>query len=151
MTSRQLVTETGDTMVEIECDIEEDVEGELEDFVRLSHTYQFVKAQQLYDECLSSREAWFPVSAEYAEFLCLQRQYDQLKSFSLAALTRFSAVQERAIFHLMNLLADCYLHLADTHNTLNNALKIWEVATVPFPVSSDIEVSTCACWRHAGD
>lgn len=145
MISRQLVTETGDTMVEIECDIEEDIEGELEDFVHLSHTYQFVKAQQLYDECLSSREAWFPVSAEYADFLCLQRQYDQLKSFSLAALTRFSDVQELAIFRLMELLANCYLQLSDIKNTLIDALKIWKVATVPFPVSSDIEVSTCAC------
>ena len=145
MTSRQLVTETGDTMVEIECEIEEDIEGELEDFVRLSHTYQFVKAQQVYDECLSSREAWFPVSAEYADFLCLQRQYDQLKSFSLAAQTRFSDVQELAIFRLMELLANCYLQPSDIKNTLINALEAWKVATVPFPVSSDIEVSICAC------
>ena len=145
MTSRQLIQETGDTMLEIACDIEEDIEGELEDFVRLSHTFQFVKAQQLYDECLSTHEAWFPVSAEYADFLCLQSQYDQLKSFSQAALTRFSDVQELALFHLMELLADCYLQPDDIDYNLIKALKIWKDATIPFPASSDIEVSWCAC------
>ena len=151
MASYQLESKTGDTTVEMECDIEEDIESELEDFVRLSHTFQFVKAQQLYDECLSSHEAWFPVSAEYADFLCLQRQYDQLKSFSLAALSRFSDVQELALFQMMEYLAECYLQPRNINNTLIKALKTWKVATLSFPASSDIEVSSCVGQKHSSN
>lgn len=145
MTNYQLVRvpDTGDTRLEIECDIEEDIEGALEDFVRLSHTFQFAKAQEFYVECLSSHEAWFPVSAEYAEFLCLQRQYGELKSFSLAAETRFSDAQELALFRIMELIADC------SRGEQYPILHSWEVPKIPFPASSDIklsdiEVSSCA-------
>ena len=64
----------------LKLDIEEGVKAELEDFVRLSHICQFRDAYELFDECLSSHDAWYPVAAAYADCLLREGDFEQLES-----------------------------------------------------------------------
>ena len=90
-----------DVKLELECEIEEDVEAELEDFVRLSHTGQFKHAHELYDECLSSYGNWFPVAAEYADCCLREGSFDQLAAFCEEASVKFQEPREYALLELM--------------------------------------------------
>lgn len=90
-----------DVVLELDYEIEEDVEAELEDFVRLSHTGQFKDAHELYDECLSSYDTWYPVAAEYADCLLREGDLEQLASFSRKARMAFEDPSERELFTLM--------------------------------------------------
>ena len=90
-----------DVKLELECEIQEDVGAELEDFVRLNHTGQFKDAHELYDECLSIHDDWYPIAAEYADCLLREGDFAQLAAFSRKAVTRFQDLCERALFSLM--------------------------------------------------
>ena len=89
-----------DVALELECKIEEDVTAELEDFVRLSHTGQFKYAHELYDECLSSYDHWFPVAAEYADCCLREGSFDQLAAFCEEASVKFLDPREYALLEL---------------------------------------------------
>ena len=88
-------------MLEFEYEIEEDVEAELEDFVRLSHTGQFKDAHELFDECLSSHVDWYPVAAEYADCLLREGEFEQLAAFSEKASPKFQDPHENALLEMM--------------------------------------------------
>ena len=90
-----------DVVLEHECEIEEDVKAELEDFVRLSHMGQFKYAHELYDDCLSSYDDWFPVAAEYADCCLREGNFEQLARFCEKASTEFQD-HEHALLELMS-------------------------------------------------
>ena len=91
-----------DLKLEVECEIEEDVEAELADFVRLNHTGQFKDAHELYEECLSTHDDWYPIAAEYADCLLRQGDFAQLAAFSQRAAIRSQDPCEKALFNLMH-------------------------------------------------
>lgn len=91
-----------DVKLELECEIEEDIEAELEDFVRLNHTGQFIDAHELYEECLSTHDDWYPIAAEYADCLLREGDFAQLAAFSKRAAAIFRDRSERALFQLMH-------------------------------------------------
>ena len=90
-----------DVILEFDYEIEEDVEGELEEFVRLSHTGQFKEAHELFDECLQRHIDWYPVAAEYADCLLREGQFEQLAAFSQKAAMTFQETSENALLDLM--------------------------------------------------
>ena len=90
-----------DVVLELECEIEEDIKAELEDFVRLSHMGQFKDAHELYDECLSSYDDWFPVAAEYADCCLREGNLKQLVAFCEEASMKFQDPREYALIELM--------------------------------------------------
>ena len=65
----------------INMEVEEDIAGAFSDFVELSHRCQWVAAQQMYDEYLEVHDRWFPVAAEYADFLLRQGKYRTLYTY----------------------------------------------------------------------
>ena len=96
-----------DILLELEYEIEEDVEAELQEFVRLSHTGQFADAHELFDDCLSSHVNWFPVTAEYADCLLRQGEFEKLAAFSKKASMMFQDPSENALLELMLILGSC--------------------------------------------
>ena len=90
-----------DVNLELECDIEEDVEAELEEFVRLSHTGQFRDAHELFDECLSSHVDWYPVAAEYADCLFREGSFNQLEAFCDEKGMKFPDYSEWVLLYMM--------------------------------------------------
>lgn len=93
-----------DIVLELDYEIEEDVKAELEDFVRLSHAGQFNDAHELYDECLSNYDSWYPVAAEYADCLLREGDFKQLEDFSGKARIKFEDPSERELFSLMKMI-----------------------------------------------
>ena len=100
-----------DVNLELECDIEEDVEAELEEFVRLSHTGQFSDAHELFDECLSSHIDWYPVAAEYADCLLREGSFRQLQPFCFKVASSFTDNSETRLLDMMQILGDRLLHI----------------------------------------
>ena len=127
-----------DVLLEFECEIEEDVGAELEDFVRLSHLGQFKDAHELYDECLSSYDDWYPVAAEYADCLLREGEFERLATFSRNAVTRFLLPDERELFRLMEVIG------CDTRNDikLQELQRLWPIDSLQPPYTSlrDIDV-----------
>ena len=91
-----------DVKLELECEIDEDVEAEFEDFVRYNQTGQFKDAHELYEECLSTHDDWYPIAAEYADCLLREGDFAQLAAFSQRAAIRSQDPNERALFNLMH-------------------------------------------------
>ena len=96
-----------DVLLEFEFEIEEDVEAELQEFVRLSHIGQFADAHELFDDCLSGHVDWYPVTAEYADCLLRQGEFEKLAAFSTKALMSFPDPSENALLELMLILGSC--------------------------------------------
>lgn len=99
----------GDVKLELDCEVVEDVEAELEDFVHLNHTSQFEAAHELFDDCLSKHDSWYPVAAEYADCLLREGKFHCLHAFCDKSIPVFSDVNEKTVLRLMNLIGSCAL------------------------------------------
>lgn len=97
---------SADVELELEYEIEEDIESELENFVRLNHTGQFEDAHELFDECLSSHDHWYPIAAEYADCLLREGKLKQLAQFCSKASTTFQDPGEKMVLLLMGIIGD---------------------------------------------
>ncbi len=62
----------------IQLKVEEDIEGELTEFVRLSRRSEFKEAREFFDVSLRNYLGFFPVLAEYADMLLDQGAYREL-------------------------------------------------------------------------
>ena len=71
-----------DAKVTVDFEIEEDVEAELSEFVRLSYNGLFSEAERNFRKCLSSHQNLFPVAAEYGDFLLRQEWFEYLSMFT---------------------------------------------------------------------
>ena len=97
---------SADIELTLEYKIEEDIEAELENFVRLNHTGQFEDAHELFDECLSSHDDWYPIAAEYADCLLRQGKFNQLSYFSWKASMTFQDAGEKTLLRLMVMIGN---------------------------------------------
>ncbi|KAM0797572.1 hypothetical protein BDR22DRAFT_892203 [Usnea florida] len=103
LTTNQSET-SADIELELEYEIEEDIEAELENFVRLNHTGQFEDAHELFDQCLSSHDDWYPIAAEYADCLLREGKFKQLADFSRKASMTFQEPGEKTLLLLMEMI-----------------------------------------------
>lgn len=62
-------------------EVEEDIEQEIETFVRFKRRGEYKQAEEVFQETLSRHLSLFPVIAEYADFLLVQEQYRILSEF----------------------------------------------------------------------
>ncbi|KAI9739959.1 MAG: hypothetical protein M1818_005015 [Claussenomyces sp. TS43310] len=74
---------TLDTTISLELDIEEDLEGQLEEFSRLKRLGHFKAAEQYFQSNLRDYVDLPPVAVEYAEMLLRQGAYKHLKELLL--------------------------------------------------------------------
>ena len=121
-----------DVVLEFECEIEEDVKAELDDFVRLSHMGQFKDAHELYDECLSSYDDWFPVAAEYADCCLHEGNFEQLAAFCEKASRKFQDPREYVLLELIGGIGSLL-----PRDAMARRLKdLWPVLASKLPFSS---------------
>lgn len=127
-----------DVVLELEYEMEEDLEAELEDFVRLSHSGQFKDAHELYDECLSAHDSWYPIAAEYADCLLREGDFQQLVTFSRKAAMRFQDPSERTLLHLMEVIGS----RAPNEIMWQQLRNLWPVGSMkpPYNLLSDTDV-----------
>ena len=97
---------SADVKLELEYEIEEDIESELENFVRLNHTGQFEDAHELFDECLSSHDDWYPIAAEYADCLLREGKFEQLADFGRKVSRTFKDPGEKMLLRLMRVIGN---------------------------------------------
>lgn len=118
-------TPSEDLVLQFDCEIEEDVTAELEDFVRLSHLCQFQDAHELYDECLSHYNGWFPVAAEYADCLLREGDFEQLVAFSQKAASNFQDPSENALLGLMHVLGSLGIRRLSSQDVMQRLRSLW--------------------------
>ena len=109
-----------DHVIQLEFDIEEDIPGELEDFVLQSRLGAFRTAQELFEANLKPHLRFFPVVAEYADFLLEQQSFRQLLDFVLRLPPDAdSSEDERGLLDLLFALSTLR-----TEGSLNKALSL---------------------------
>ena len=124
-----------DVHLQLEYEIEEDVEAELEEFVRLNHSGQVKDAHKLYDDCLIGHEDWFPVAAEYADCLLREGNFADLAKFGEKKAATFSDPYEKALLYLMGSIGDCVER--DASNELWDVAKQkWSLLSLEPPYTS---------------
>ncbi|CEJ61274.1 hypothetical protein PMG11_09811 [Penicillium brasilianum] len=65
----------------VTMEVEEDIEQEIESFVRFKRRREYEKAEEIFKEMLSAHLSLFPVIAEYADLLLVQEKYRILSEF----------------------------------------------------------------------
>ena len=95
--------------ISFDVEIREDVGAELEEFIRLNHSGNYGEAELLYRECLEQHLKWFPVAAEYADFLLRRCEFAALRTFCRAETAQFTDPQERDVIGLMLIIAELEL------------------------------------------
>ena len=139
------------TKLTVDFDIEEDIEAELSEFVRLSCTGHCEEAEDLFQECLSPYQNLFPVAAEYGDFLSRQERFQELVSFTAETSTsKFPEPKEAAIFELMKIIAELHLSESSTARKrrwlalAQQTKKLWVGVSEHSVRSLDLH----ACLRH---
>lgn len=130
-------------MLQLDCEIEEDVTAELEDFVRLSHICQFQDAHALYDECLSHCNGWFPVAAEYADCLLREGDFEQLVAFSRKAALNFQDHSENMLLGLMHVIGNLGIRSLSSQDVMQYLRSLWPALSLKplFTSLMDADVS----------
>lgn len=82
-------SERSSQLVVLKVNIEQDVDAQLEDFVRRTHVCQCKDAHELFDKCRSSHDAWHPVAVEYEDCLLREGDSEQLAAYSEKAWTKY--------------------------------------------------------------
>ncbi len=67
--------------ISLTMEVEEDIEQEIESFVRFKRRGEYEQAEEVFQETLSKHLSLFPVIAEYADFLLVQEKYRILSEF----------------------------------------------------------------------
>ena len=137
LTTNQSET-SADIELELEYEIEEDIEAELENFVRLNHTGQFEDAHELFHECLSSHDDWYPVAAEYADCLLREGKFKQLADFSRKASMTFQDPGEQMLLRLMEVIGN--LDPRDAMRRQLQALRPIDELKLPYTSLKDTDV-----------
>ena len=124
-----------DVHLQLEYEIEEDVEAELEEFVRLNHSGQMKDAHKLYHDCLSGHEDWFPVAAEFADCLLREGNIAKLAKFGKGKAATFSDPYEKALLFLMGSIGDC-VERDDSNHLWDVAKQTWSMLSLEPPYTS---------------
>ncbi|GLI79203.1 hypothetical protein PoHVEF18_007531 [Penicillium ochrochloron] len=102
-------------------EVEEDIEQEIETFVRFKRRGQYERAEELFQQTLLAHLSFFPVIAEYADLLLLQEKYRILSQFLDIQIEYMEPVledDEVELLRIMRSLAQLY-----TKGSLRSALK----------------------------
>jgi hypothetical protein len=129
-------------------EVEEDVELEIETFVRFKRRGEYERAEEIFQQTLSAHLSLFPVIAEYADLLLVQEKYRMLSEFLDIQIQYMEPVleeEEVELLRIMRSLAHLY-----TEGSLRSALKqakaSWDymysrITTIPFgTLPGDVEV-----------
>lgn len=81
MDQNPALSEQGMTEFPLQVEVEEDIEQEIETFVRFKRLGQYAQAHELFQEVLIPNIAFFPVVAEYADLLLEEGRYGTLSKF----------------------------------------------------------------------
>lgn len=134
----------------LEFDIEEDIEGELDDFVRLARLGLVKQAREYFQGALSDHLKLFPVFAEYAEFLIEEGAYPELFDILQICRNDYSfSDEEYSLVRLLEALVltrtdpgdESSLHVAQDwldDQTLDDLQQIDEITVKSSPFQSHI-------------
>lgn len=107
--------------ISLTMEVEEDIEQEIETFVRFKRRGQYERAEELFQQTLLAHLSFFPVIAEYADLLLLQEKYRILSQFLDIQIEYMEPVledDEVELLRIMRSLAQLY-----TKGSLRSALK----------------------------
>lgn len=132
----------------LSMEVEEDIEEEIETFVRFKRRGEYEQAHRVFQQCLSKHLSFFPVVAEYADLLWEQGKYQVLSGFLDIQLQYMETAFEEEEIELLRIMR-C-LVLIHTKGALRSALgqadRSWDFLycrreMVPFgTLPSDVEV-----------
>ncbi len=140
--------------------VNEDLAGELIDFVRLTRCGHFLDAERIYTDVLSRHEDQIMVVVERAESLLLNGDFTALKAFvdKILKAERFTH-EETHLLRLFGVLAGCRLYeykervfrFQDVINQASEAVKLMrgEVRDISDMSCSEVSSPSRACW-YAG-
>lgn len=100
--SDSVVQET--TPLSLAMEVEEDVEQEIENFVRFKRRGEYLQAQELFQQTLSSHLTLFPVIAEYADLLLEQGKFQTLSEFLDIQIQYMESMLEEAEMELLRIM-----------------------------------------------
>lgn len=85
-------------------EVEEDIEQEIETFVRFKRRGEYEKAEEMFQQTLSEHLSLFPVIAEYADLLLVQGQYRILSEFLDIQIQYMEPVLEEEELELLRIM-----------------------------------------------
>lgn len=131
-------------------EVEEDIEQEIESFVRFKRRGEYEQAEEVFQETLSRHLSLFPVIAEYADFLLVQDKYRILSEFLDIQMQYMESVFEEEEMELMRIMKS--LVTIHTKGLLRSALvqakRTWDflarrsASMPPDTLPGDVEVCT---------
>jgi hypothetical protein len=117
------------TTLPLELELEEDIEGEVHHFVKLSRFGDYAEAQRFFDQTLRKHDHLFPVRAEYADMLLEQGRYRQASEILDKYTMSMSELLDDDEMQLLNIMKS----LADMHSkgalmsALAEAEEAWQL------------------------
>lgn len=114
-----------DPITSFEVDVEEDIPGELEAFIRLNRLGRFSEARAFFEETLRPHVDQFPVFIEYADLLLEQGSFSRLSEFLGSAPKNLFTSEEIVLVDLFKALTDIYVDAA-WQSGLDQAQLAWE-------------------------
>lgn len=130
---------------QFQFEVEEDIEGELEDFVRLARLGLVEKAREHFQQTLSPHAKLFPVFAEYAELLVSENAYQEL--LGILPMSQDECRFSDGEWSLVTLLKA--LALAHTDRQLEEALQVarkWHTSQTSSEVQRLDEAEVCSLY-----
>jgi hypothetical protein len=132
-----------DLEFQFEFEIEEDIEGELEDFVKLARLGLVERARKYFHQILLPHVKLFPVFAEYAELLVSENAFQELlEILPISQDECHFSDREWSLVTLLKALA-----LAHTDRRLEEALQVsreWHSSQISSEEQSLDEVEVCS-------
>lgn len=138
------------TPFSLTMEVEEDIEQEIENFVRFKRRGEYLQAQELFQQSLSSHLALFPVIAEYADLLLEQGKFRTLSEFldiQLQYMESMLEEQEVELLRIMRSLVGIYT-IGALRPALEQARDTWNFLrrqrskVPPGTLPSDVEVGS---------
>lgn len=108
-------------------EVEEDIELEIETFVRFKRWGDYERADEIFQQTLSAHLSLFPVIAEYADLLLVQEKYRMLSEFLDIQIRYMEPVLEEdevELLRIMRSLAHLYTR-GSLRSALNQAEESW--------------------------
>ncbi|KAF7594588.1 hypothetical protein BBP40_008855 [Aspergillus hancockii] len=99
------------TTVPLVFDVEEDMEKEIQHFVKLSRMRDYAKAHELFDHTLKHHVQFFPVVVEYCDMVLEQGWYRRLSEFLEERILTMIGILDREeviLLRLLKALSDIY-------------------------------------------
>lgn len=134
----------------LSLDFEEDIEQEIEAFVRFKRLRDYDKAHEIFQRALSRHVGFFPVAAEYADLLLEEGRYKVLSEFldiqieymetifEDEELELFRVMRSLVRIHTRGALRPALVQARRTWNFLHNRRKSISNSQKHFP--SDVQV-----------